>query len=469
MTQQKPDPDTLPPLDAKIHRGLSKLIPGDIVRLERQQRWRPAWDAQIVAGDSVMDVNVRAEKGENYIGPMSLSQEAKVHHILEKHGIPVPHVHGMLENPPAYVMDLLPGQINLATAESDAARASIRRQYIETLANMHRIPLDEFAAIGLDIPTGPRETALNLYAPCERIYRQRMAGRPFALMEFIWRWVQRNVPEHRDRAAFISADSGQFLFQGDRLTGLIDFEVAYVGDPLAEFAGMRLRDSAEPLGDINTLMDHYEALTGDKLDKQSVEYHTAGFCAVNGFLLWPLAFDPAPDDDYVAYLSFSVGTSRWAISAIAENLELTLPAVDEPEPAPVAFPAGGAHMVNTLDRLEVAGDFGRYELSKARSLALYLDRMNRYGRAIIDADLDDAAQVLGDRPASPEAAEEALVSFIQDAGSAEDRQLARYFHRWLGRRDFILAGCGDSAWLTGFDLQKIERRQADRGKEQTAS
>ncbi|MEA3300460.1 MAG: phosphotransferase [Pseudomonadota bacterium] len=458
MTSQSTFTAHADPLDQTIHDNLLRMIPGTITRFARQARWRPAWDVDMIIDGEPRRIHVRAEKGKNYVGPMGLRQEAAVHDILERHGIPVPHVYGMMEDPVAIVMDLIPGQINLATARSDGAREAIRTQYIEALAALHEVPTAEFSAIGLPVPGTPREIALGLYEACEKIYRQRMAGRPFALMEFIWRWVVRNVPEHRQRAAFITADSGQFLFQDDRLTGLIDFEVGYVGDPIAEFAGMRLRDSTEPLGDINTLMDHYEQLTGDRLDKNTVEFHTAGFCAVNGFLLWPLAFDPDINDDYVAYLSFSVGTTRWAINAIAEILGVDLRDIDPPAAAPLVYDAATRHLRESLPRLGGHGDMADYEMGKADSLARYVERANLHGRAVQADNLADAAQLLGRPLASPEDAEIALVDFIQGAGPERDANLVRYFHRWLLRQDFLLRGCGSSSWGTGMLLQAIRPR-----------
>lgn len=446
-------------LNHKILSGLGKLLPGsEIIHFQRQARWRPAWDIIIRIDGVDKNIHVRAEKGQNYQGPLSLEEEAKVHHILEHHGIPVPHVYGMLDDPLAIVMDFLPGQINLATAQSDAARKNIRQQYIEALAKMHCIPVQEFSEIGLKLPVGAEQIALNLYAPCEKIYRQKMEDRPFALMEFIWQWVQQNIPAHRNSLAFISADSGQFLFQEDQLTGLIDFEVGYIGDPLAEFAGMRLRDSTEPLGDIGGLMDQYESLTGDKLDKQSIEYHTAGFCAINGFLLWPLAFDPDSEDDYVAYLSFSVGTSRWAISAIAETLGTKLEDPPAPDELPFTFARAGTHLAQAASSLRAQHGKLDYELGKLESLSRYMDRYNRYGRAMEMANLEDASQLIGKKLNTQDDAEIALLEVIKQGNPENDSALAQYFHRWLKRMDFILSCCGSSAYLTGIDLQTVKER-----------
>src|SRR3546814_5503747 len=72
------------------------------------------------------------------------------------------------------------------------------------------------------------------------------------------------------------------------------------------------------------MIDRYEMLTGDRISKQLLEYHSAGFCGVNGFLMWGLAYDTTLDQDYIAYMHYSVATTRWAIKAIAEHMGLTL-------------------------------------------------------------------------------------------------------------------------------------------------
>jgi hypothetical protein len=74
---------------------------------------------------------------------------------------------------------------------NDSARAAVRAQYLEALARTHAIPTTEFAAIGMPVQSTPDEIALSLYAPCEKIYRDRMSGRPSALMDFIWRTTGR--------------------------------------------------------------------------------------------------------------------------------------------------------------------------------------------------------------------------------------------------------------------------------------
>src|SRR3546814_15980545 len=78
-------------------------------------------------------------------------------------------------------------------------------------------------------------------------------------------WVKRNAPKHLTRPSCAHLDAGQFLFVDGRSTGLYVFEFSMIGDPFADLATMRMRDSYEPTGDsIANLIRHYEAVTGDR-------------------------------------------------------------------------------------------------------------------------------------------------------------------------------------------------------------
>src|SRR5690606_18354603 len=147
-------------LEASIRQSLVAMLGGEILSLRRQPRWRPAWDVDMRIDGKDRAIHVRAAKGRKYFNPMSRHQAAGVHRVLEAHGIPVPHVHGMMDDPVAIVMDRIPGQPNLATARDDDARESIRGQFIETLAALHRIPVSAFAHLGIPVPQTTEDIAL---------------------------------------------------------------------------------------------------------------------------------------------------------------------------------------------------------------------------------------------------------------------------------------------------------------------
>lgn len=450
------DPGELDPFDRKVFDWLTDNL-GTVTYFERHPRWRPGWDAEVVRDGQRLPLYIRGPRGDSYVSPVDMVQEGAIHRALAAQGIPAPRLLGMIDDPLSLVLERIPGTINSATIAEERIRRQVREEYIGVIARLHQLPLDAFAEVGLPIPTSAEDIALGLYEPAIRIFFDTIE-RPFPLMRFIAGWLRRKVPRDRTRAAFINPDAGQFMFDGDRVTGLIDFEVSSFGDPAAELAGLRIRDTAEPLGDISALIDHYETLTGDRISKQLIEYHTAGFCGVNGFLLWPLAFRSSPEQDYVAYMQFAVSATRFSISAMAEHDGVALTDPDMPKARPLGYGEAGRKLIEQLDALPGGTPAAAYQRDSAAALARYMQRWATFGAEVTTADMDDVEQLLGQRFADADAAMAALDAFVADAEPEEDARLIQHFHRWLKRQNFLLRECGEGYRYIDFDLQPIPPR-----------
>ena len=260
LTRLKLDTSALSDLDQRVFDWLTGHFGAAPSSFYRQLRWRTGWEADVAVDGQTRTVLVRGNRGDDYQGPITMHQEGGIHHIMERHGVPAPHVYGMIDDPLSIVMERMPGGINSELAESDAAKWKIRSEFIQALVKLHAIPVEEFGELGMKVPRAPRDIAFNLYGQCIDILRDKMKNHPFGLTEFFARWLERNIPTDRVRPGYVTGDAGQFLYDGDRFVGLIDFEVSYIGDPAAEFSGMRVRDTTEPLGDISKLCDLYESL-----------------------------------------------------------------------------------------------------------------------------------------------------------------------------------------------------------------
>ena len=226
---------------------------------------------------------------------------------------------------------------------------------------------------------------------------------------------------------------------------------------------MRLRDTTEPLGSISDLCDYYESLTGDRISKALIEYHSAGFAATNSMLMWPLMFDPTPDLDYLSYLQFTIATSRWGLSGMAEFAGIKPEDPPEPLESPVAFPVAAPHLRRWIGAVGAEDGTTRYQLGAAADMAHYLDRVNRFGASVLAADLEDARLLTGQAVATREQADAAVDAYVRRVGPEQDATLIRHFHRWLWRQNFLLKGCGHQSYLTETSLQYIAPRPADRG------
>jgi len=446
--------------DRNVYNWLSSHFGGPPIKFFRQVRWRAAWEAEVRIDGQVKTVLVRGNRGDGFVGPITMRQEARIHDVLDRYGVPVPRVYGVIEEPLSIVMEKIPGGINSELAETEERRQSLRYQFVEALAKLHQIPVEEFAEFGMSVPTNSDAAAMNLYGRCIDIVREAL-NRPLGFVEFAARWLEQNRPKGRERVAFVTADSGQFMYDDDTLTGLIDFEVAYIGDPAAEFAGMRLRDTTEPLGNISALCDYYEKLTGDRISKSAIEYHSAGFASTNSMLMWPLIFNPAADHDLLSYLQFTIATSRWGLAGIAEfeGIDLIDPAA--PQASDIAFGSITDHLFRSLSDISTEDETVRYKLSNAADMAKYLDRCNRYGASILAADLKDTYELTGLQVTTREEADIAVDRWVREAGPEQDSRLITHFHRWLCRQSFLLKGCGSQSYLTETTLQYIPVRESD--------
>jgi aminoglycoside phosphotransferase (APT) family kinase protein len=443
-------------MDRKVFAWLERNL-GKVTRFAPHARWRTGWDAEVSRDGALNPLYIRGPRGDNYTSPINMAQEAAIHRSYLANGIAVPKVIGLIDDPEALVLERLPGTINTGAIADGGTQKKVREEFVEIMAAIHRLSPKAFAEVGLDVPQGADAVSRSLYAASEEIF-DRLIGRPWPLMRFTAGWLRRNVPRDRTRAAFINADAGQFLFEGDRVTGLIDFEMSSFGDPAAELAGMRLRDTSEPLGDLSALYDHYEKVSGDRISKQLIEYHTAGFCGVNGFMLWPLAFTSTPEQDYMAYLNFSVATARWSYTAMAAHMGLRLSDPQVPVAGEMGFGQAGTHLVRQIGTLPATDDQTAYSRDSAAALALYQQRWLAYGADILDADLDDTAALIGQRPANQDDMMEKLEAFVLQAGPEYDARLIQHFHNWLRRQDFLLTGCGIASAFVGLDLQIIPER-----------
>jgi len=446
LTRKPLDTNNLPPLDQQVFDWLTKRFGEPPSQFNRVLRWRTGWEATVKVGGNDAGVVVRASRGESFKPPISLELEARLHDVMEANGVLVPHVYGMIEEPLAIVMAKLPGGINTGLIEDPANRWKVRKEFVEMLAKLNQAPADEFVAVGMHMASDPRRGSLEYYQyNCEHVRRER------------------HMPTDRTRVGLVTADSAQFMHDDDRFTGLIDFEMAYLGDPAAEFAGFRVRDTTEPLGDIGKLRDYYEQITGDHIPRKLIAYHTAGYSGTAGFITWPLAFDCDSDVDFVAYLQFTMCMCRWGLQGVMEFMDL----ISEPIPAPVAntvlpFPFAGTQAKANAQGWATDDKALAYHLEAAEALAQYLERCSIYGQSLLEADLADIRDITGIAATTREEADQVLSDWICNKASAEDDvRLTLFFDRWFQRQNFLLKGCGTQAHYTEIWLQPIALRPGE--------
>lgn len=414
--------------EEKLRRFVEATTGGTVVRMERQSRWRRAWFVDVRVAGEIRPVYIRGERGGDVMPFTDMRREAQIIEELEAQGILVPHIYGYCADPVAIVMEAVRGTRDVAEAGSDAERHDIARQYMAQVARMHAAPVDGFVRRGLDQPKTAEEIAfagLNAYLP---LYR-RVKCKPEPLIEFAWKWLRLNPPLHRTEGRFIQFDCGQFLFENGRVTSLYDMEFAMIGDPMADLASMRMRESVEPYGDtFATLIRRYEEFSGTPIDEPALLFHNIVFSAVSLMQFSGALAQPTPGDPHDIYLLFVLGLRRTLVLAMAEALGV---AIAEPEPPAASgyVPPLVAMLRDAVAQMPAADEAARMKRATVANLVEYLDTTAIYGADADAATLREVGEILGYQPTDLPSVDAALEAFVLDAPPEQDAALLRFFYR----------------------------------------
>jgi aminoglycoside phosphotransferase (APT) family kinase protein len=409
----------------RLARWVEHTIGGHTVDVRRLPRWRPAWDVDVEVDGRIVELHARGEREPDIVMPYRIADEVRTHDLLESHGIPVPHAYGICDDPYALVMDRLAGQVDLSSV-ADAQRVQLLDEYLEILARIYSIPVEAAAPKGFALPADAADTALGGYwRPMLEQYDERAHGLPpDPLAVFLRRWMDDNAPGRRDgQARFITYDSFQFMFTDGRITGLLDFEHAHVGDPMMDLAALRIRDTIKNIGELSDTAVRYEQLTGIPIDHDVVEYHSVLYNAISVISTGPPLHRPRRGVDWISYLGWYVNGARWAFECIAELRGFELSTVDIPAARPSRHAAAIGHLVSGL-RAIAEDDRAAFELGGLGRVAHHLKRVDEIGVAVDAANLDDLAEVLGHRPDADHGDAE-LVDLVAHAGPEREAEIVR--------------------------------------------
>lgn len=422
---------------APAFRWIERELGGRVVRAERQPRWRPAWFVDVERDGVIQTLYLRGERGGADHGVYPLRHEYQVLCELQANGVMVPRVHGWCENPSSILMDRAPGRFNLSTAVDEHERQTVLSEYIAELTKIHSIDVDTLH--GLD--PSSRLAASGALADLDRweaAYRARKPG-PEPLIEFGLRWVKAHAPVLETPPALIHGDSGQFLFDGGHLSAVYDFELAYVGDPIADLACLVLRDISEPMGDLRPAIDHYGALVGRPVDLDHLRFHVARFALCTPMSVAHVIADPQAQFNPMQYLTWSVSFGRITIEFMAKIAGVALEAPD-PLPGFDASAETKLHdaLVELLGPASGRDDDTAYRFETSQRIALYLQRLHRYEAAQAERELREVAALTGRSFTSLADADAHLDALATHDAPLDESAWLRYLYRRTMRRQQLI-------------------------------
>jgi len=221
-------------------------IGGRVVRLERaavgSSRVTLRVDAEDAQGHARQLV-VRHDSGD---GPLSgteinLANEARFYRALADHPVRIPRLIAEAEDGLTLLVERAPGTESLGEL-SEPDRQAVQADFGRALAELHAVDSTELRLGDLARPREAADHALLDLARWARLQCENVAdASDVSRLAIDWlgknppRWVERTVLCHGD------AGIGNFLHDGRRVTALLDWEFAHLGDPLDDVAWVLVR------------------------------------------------------------------------------------------------------------------------------------------------------------------------------------------------------------------------------------
>ena len=423
------------------------------------------------------------QSGRNLPAPSSFrgfEVEAEVYRALRPHGIPVPRVWGFDAGLDLLLVDRIPGTVWFHPPATVEEQEAVARDFVGHLATWHRL-----GAHALDLPSlGPvktwREHQLDQLAGSEAFLAAAAHGRPDPLVTWTAEWLRTHVPDADGPVVLVQGDTGpgNFLYRDGQVTGIVDWELAHLGDPMDDIAWLSWRTAQHSFTHFPDRLREYEAWSGIEVDPARVRYYR-----LNAFARLGPWFGLAPMGPGAGVLGLGLGVGgaggaggldtgapvavnraadgsalilsmlhrRMRLDATADAMGLDRPPreVEEaPEPAHTALYDEILGQLRSL--LPSIGDRGAANRAKAIARQLkVLQELDRNGGLFAERELDDLGRLLGRRPAALDEGRAALVDAVHRGAVAIEDYLDYHWAR-LRRDDHLVRRASGALYHRGW-------------------
>jgi aminoglycoside phosphotransferase (APT) family kinase protein len=207
--------------------------------------------------------------------PLNLAREAAVYRALGSTDLPVPTLFGVSPDATAMVLSRSPGIADLLL-DGDVDRSAVARDYLRCLGRLHLLDPRHLDLGPVAIPhDGPSHALLELdlwgsiHATVADPFQSEAASTGLE-------WLRAHAPTRVVRTSLCHGDAGplNFLYEGDKVTAMLDWEFAHVGDPHDDLAWVTVRNTLLRTGiDLRDAFAAWSEVTGSAVDADRVEYY----------------------------------------------------------------------------------------------------------------------------------------------------------------------------------------------------
>jgi aminoglycoside phosphotransferase (APT) family kinase protein len=176
---------------------------------------------------------------------------------------------------PFFVSERVPGVADMSIlrrAPGDAGARNLALDMAGAIAGLHEV---DWRRLPLLLPsvTGPGAAEAQLDHWQDVFERQRMEPHP--VLAFAFRWLRAHQPV-ADRVTIVHGDFrlGNVLYEGDRVTALLDWEMVHLGDPVEDIAwAYRTVWNIERYLPLDDFLTRYARSSGVKFDRERLRWY----------------------------------------------------------------------------------------------------------------------------------------------------------------------------------------------------
>ncbi|HEX9684122.1 MAG TPA: phosphotransferase family protein [Acidimicrobiales bacterium] len=402
---------------------VASVVGGTVTRFDKTTtgRSRGTWLVDVDLPDGTTSALVlRRDTGDGPLSgtELSLERESHVYAALTPTAVPIPRLFGQSGDGDALLVERISGTVELNGLD-DAGRAAVADSFIESVVELHAVDVEALDLPGFHRPVDAADHALGDLALWRRILEAHVR-QPDPVLTYAVAWLGANPPEGPERTVLCHGDlgPGNFLHEEGRVTGLLDWEFAHLGDPMDDLAWLSIRVAqVGGLGDLDFLLDRYHEKSGMDIDADRARYYQllvlvrmAIACSV------ALARRGSGSMDASTYFALLPLLRKQMTTLLAAHTGIDL---QPPAPPVAGHRSSRADIIETLSNdlgtvlaPELQTEAARSRVMGMALLLSHLSAADELSRGIDDADLDGLEQLLGSRPDSVRAGDAALNAAI---------------------------------------------------------
>jgi aminoglycoside phosphotransferase (APT) family kinase protein len=424
---------------------VAKVGGGDVTRLERHVARREAWVVDVARPDgSVLDGFLRLERDPQPGNPWSLHKETRIVEALGGTPVPVPAVHGWNDELTCALFERVPGRSDLDKVADTTQQRAVMEDFMRVVGALHNLELDALALddVMASRPTTARECALGELDLILGAWGEFLAGYTDPLITYGVEWLRRYAPTTVARVSLVQGDTGpvNFMFEGDRVRAVIDWEWGHFGDPMEDLGNICVREFWNPSGGLGGLFDLYAASSGIPYSRAGAQYYRVQQNVRGMIPIHAVTVNAHPRESVAWYLAYRYVGDRATCEAIAEAMGVALERPEMPDGSgagDILAEAAQYALANDVAP-HVDGLFAVSRVEDVRILVQCMERRRRFGDALAVVECDEVGALLGRRPRTLGGAMKALDAAIRNR-RVDDEAALRYLARRAYRDEWLHA------------------------------